>query len=42
MGWVIKVKELHTLKDLLYAAPVLAYPAPGEKIILDSYYRIWY
>ena len=29
-------KAFQTLKDLLCAAPVLAYPAPGEKFILNS------
>ena len=29
-------KAFQTLKDLLCAAPVLAYPVPGEKFILDS------
>ena len=27
---------VQTLKDLLCAAPVLAYPVPGVKFILDS------
>ena len=29
-------KAFQTLKDLLCAAPVLAYPVAGEKFILDS------
>ena len=29
-------KAFQTLKDLLCAAPVLAYTVPGEKFILDN------
>ena len=35
MGWVTK-KAFQTLKNQLCVAPVLAYPVPAEKFILDS------